>query len=160
MRLSDTSSPPLRLELTPSRWLEAALAGLVLCAVVSVILSALPWPALLLVPPLWWRARMQLLATGKSTLALRSDGSVAWLRTAADGVEIDTPVQWRGWSERGPLAVFVFASDARVHRIACAPDTLDAATRRRVRLWVARHAASHGTRNDSAQRTTGAPAHV
>ena len=161
MRLSDTSSPPLRLELTPSRWLEAALAGLALCAVLSVVISAMPWMVALTVPVLWWRARAVLHASN-GALALRTDGSVAWLRTAADGIELDTPVQWRGWSERGPFAVLVFATDDRVHRIACAPDTLDAAARRRVRLWVARHAASRGTgtRNLGAQRTAGASAHV
>lgn len=143
MRLFDTSSPPLRLELTPSRWLEAALAVLLLCAALSVVLSALPWPALLMVALLWWQARAALHRDGRVDLLLRTDGSVVMLH--ADTTE--TPVIWRGFAERGPLAIITIDSPTGLRRIACAPDTLDAAARRRVRLWSTRHAAIHGGDN-------------
>lgn len=138
MRLSDISSPPLRLDLTASRWLGAALAALAVLAAVSVLLSALPWAACLLVPPLWWRARRALHAASEACLVLRADGSAALLHAAY----AETSVQVRGFVERGPLSVLVIALpfDA-VRRIPCAPDTLGADTRRRVRLWAARNAA-------------------
>lgn len=151
MRLSDTSSPPLRLELTPSRWLEAALAVLALCAAFSVLLSALPWPAALLLPPLWWQARSALHRHGRVDLLLRSDASVVMLH--ADTSE--TPVVWRAFAERGPLAIVTIATPSGLRRIATAPDTLDAAARRRVRLWAGRHAAAnHVSARDTSRRMT------
>lgn len=136
MRLSDISSPPLRLELNASRWLDAALVALALLAGAAIALSALPNLALLLAPPLWWQARRGLHRSMPMSLVFRADGSAA--RLHGDAGEI--PIELRAFVERGPLAVIVFASADGVFRIACAPDTLDAATRRRLRLWAARHA--------------------
>ncbi|MBB5206959.1 hypothetical protein [Chiayiivirga flava] len=135
--MSDTSSPPLRLDLTVSRWLDAALVAIGLLAAVSVWLSALPWIAVLLVPPLWLQARRALHRASAATLVLRADGSAAMLHASYS----ETAVQLREFVERGPLALLVLdlPFDA-VRRIPCAPDTLDAATRRRVRLWAMHHA--------------------
>lgn len=135
MRLSDISSPPLRLELNASRWLDAALAALALLAGAAIALSVLPNLALLLVPPLWWRARRGLHRSMPVSLVFRADGSAARLH----GDAAETPIELCDVVERGPLTVIVFASDIGVYRIACAPDTLDAGTRRRLRLWAARH---------------------
>ena len=130
--MSDKSSPPLRIELKPSRWLGLAIAVLVPLAMVSVLRSGLPAFALVLLPPLGWSA---LRRRGGVSLLFRADGSAARLLEHDEEIAIEPRVL----IERGPLAVLVLAEAAKVRRFPCAPDTLDAAARRDLRLWFARH---------------------
>lgn len=130
------SSPPLRLELNPSRWLRAAVVALALLAMVSVLRSGLPVFVLALVPLPAWFAWSALQHRGTASLLFRTDGSAARLLEHDEEIEIEPRV----FIERGPFAVLVLAEAARVRRIPCGPDTLDASTRRELRLWFARHA--------------------
>lgn len=135
IRLSDKSSPPLRIELKPSRWLGLAIAVLVPLAMVSVLRSGLPAFALVLVPPLGWSAWSAVRRRGGVSLLFRADGSAARLLEHDEEIAIEPRVL----IERGPLAVLVLAEAAKVRRFPCAPDTLDASARRDLRLWFARH---------------------
>lgn len=134
MRLSDISSPPLRLELPISRWLQAALLVLMSLSACAVLLSTLPWAVVLLVPVLGWWALVSLRRTGGMILVFRADGSAGRL-TDSD----DAPIQPLRLAERGPLVLLAFVDGATVRRVACGPDILDLAARRALRLWFRRH---------------------
>lgn len=133
--MSNTSSPPLRLELHASAWLGVAIAALMLLAVACVARSSLPWPALVLPPLLAWRAVARLQREGRVELVFRSDGTVAQV---CDGFR-EVAVAPRAFVERGPLAVLEWHDGQRLRRTVTLPDTLDAAHRRQLRLWFGQH---------------------
>lgn len=133
--MSDISSPPLRLELKPSRWLGAAIAALVPLAIVSILRSGLPAIALAVVPLLAWSAWSALQRRSVASLLFRADGTAVRLLEHDEEIALEP----RAFIERGPFAVLVLDEAAAIRRVPCAPDTLDAADRRNLRLWFARH---------------------
>lgn len=127
------SSPPLRIELRPSRWLRAALLVLTPLAALALLLSQAPWPLALILPPLalawaWPRGH------APRTLVLRADSSASVESEAGEqaleAARLDT---------RGPLTVFEARAAGRAIAWVFAPDTLPASTRRELRLWARRH---------------------
>lgn len=134
--MSNMSSPPLRLELKPSRWLAAAIALLAMLAMLAVLRSGLPWAASGPVLPLGLLAWTAVRRQRPETLLFRADGSAVRLLEHDENLAIEA----RALVERGPLAVLVLAEGGRIRRIPCAPDTLGAPTRRALRLWFATHA--------------------
>jgi hypothetical protein len=148
MPLSDMSSPPLRIELRPSRLLRAVLLLLAALAALALLRSAAPLWTLLAVPPLlafaWPRASRH----GWNALVLRSDGSAAALH--ADGSELALE-PW-GLQRRGWLTVLSLVADGSVHSHLFTPETMSAELRRRLVLWFARHV--------DRETRSGAAAHV
>ncbi len=129
-------SPPVRIELSASRWLRWAVLGLTVLAVFAISASRLPEFSMLLVVPFavwaWW----QLLRQAGARLVFGEDGRAVELD--ADGRE--QAIAAIALHERGPLGVLVFSRAGKVRRVPFAPDALDADARRRLRLWMRRHA--------------------
>lgn len=126
----------LQLALRPSRRLRAAIIALGLIAGTAVHLSHIPDACLVLLPALVWVAWRGLSRLAGETLVLRADGSVGLI--GPDGGE--RVAQARALHERGPLGVLVLAVDERERRWAFAGDSLPAASRRELRLWMRDHA--------------------
>lgn len=131
----------LRLELKPSRLLQATVLGLGLLAVVALWLSSWPRPALVLpvllaAISLW---RMRRLPRGQ--LLLHASGQAEWwpLQTptgtaveasAAERIELES---------RGPVRVLSARVQGRIVRWPLASDTLPGPQARALRLWIDRH---------------------
>lgn len=139
---------------------------LAVLAVVSVMLSALPSVAALVVPLLAWIAWHRLGRGHGSLLRFGADGSLRLL-DAEGGAH---PCRFHGAAERGPLLVLAITLDGTrrsgasrdqrsgvagrglrsfygsfldwsdCRRVCFGPDTAPAAQRRLLRLWAARHA--------------------
>ena len=146
--MSNLSSPPLRLELKPSRWLSATVAVLVPLAMVSILRSGLPQFTLAIVPLLAWSAWTVLQRRSGASLLFRADGSAARLLQHDEEIAIEPRI----FIERGPFAVLVLVEATKVRRFPCGPDTLDAPTRRGLRLWFARHVKPARVKTASPQR--------
>ena len=127
------SSPPPVIDLAPSRTLRAALVVMAVLAAVSVVLSALPLAAVLLVPVLLWSAWPATPAW--RAVAFANDGAVV-----LQGPE--TPAEAVLLQRRGPLTVLVLRARDRLERfVFTTPGTLRADQRRQLTLWFDRHAA-------------------
>ncbi|MEZ5544911.1 MAG: hypothetical protein R3F10_06970 [Lysobacteraceae bacterium] len=128
-------SPPIRTELSPSRWLRWAVLVLAMLAVFALGASRLPEYSKLLVIPFalwaWW----QLARQGRVRLVFGEDGRAIELN--ADGS--DHVIEPIALHERGPLGVLVFSRMGKVRRVPFASDVIDADARRRLRLWMRRH---------------------
>lgn len=128
---SSNASPPLRLELAPSRALACALAALGIASGAGLVLTDLPAPAALLLAPVaiaWGLvlARREL-RRATDVLVLRADGVVV-----ANGVVVDAfRLDWQG-----VLARLDWRVKGRRHVRVAWPDVLGAAVRRELRLWA------------------------
>lgn len=142
--MSSASFPSVDLACRPSRRLQAAVFVLACGALAALLMSSLPPLALVLLPvagvPAWRSASrgdgaiLRFGADG-SLRVLRGDDSVAATLVSA--------------AERGPLLVVAWrVVQARgrpcVARHCFAPDTVSAAQRRQLRLWLQRHAGNDG----------------
>ena len=139
-----SSSISLRLELRPSRWLQFALCGLALSAVLAMWRSSVPNVAFGLIPVLLALSLWGLHRQRRGWLLLHADGHALWTpRRSLDphiqrtvdplGVEVD------GLQLRGPLVVLAFRESGRLRRWCGAPDTLSTSERRSLRLWWQTH---------------------
>ncbi|HET9047985.1 MAG TPA: hypothetical protein VFN29_03335 [Chiayiivirga sp.] len=131
--MKSLQTAPIRIELAPSRSLRAAILVLAGLALLAIWFSRVPSGVMILVPLLAWHGWYALARDLPLCLVLRADGSAMRL---LDG-DIEQPVQLMALHERGGIGVLVLAVDARVQRLAWAPDTLSRPARRELRLWLA-----------------------
>lgn len=130
------SSPPLRIELRPSRVLRIALTLLAALACLALWRSAaprvlLPVPLAMLV--LAWPRE----ALVGSTLVLRGDGTAGLLAPDASESEVDPRILQR----RGALTVLSLQQDGLRRSLLFTPETLHRAKARELGLWFDRHRA-------------------
>lgn len=129
LQRSSASSASCRLEWRPSAWLIAALPALGVLGALSLLLSGFPraltWTGALFA--LLWGVVGSRREAAKTPIEIELDGATV---KVDDGIVTDFRVFWRG-----PLS-FARWRDAerRAHRLAWWPDTLDAASRRELRL--------------------------
>jgi len=138
MPLSDMSSPPLRIELRPSRAVCVALVLLALLAAIALLLSAAPAWILAVVPLLLAFAWPRVARNGWRELVLRADGSAAALAAAGDEQAFE-PYRLQ---HRGLLTVLTVKVQDRMQSYLFTPGTLGAGDRRRLVLWFDRHVSS------------------
>lgn len=129
-------SPLIRIELFPSRWLRWSVLALAVLAVFALGASRLPG-AVTLLPILfatwaWWQL------ASKSHARLVFGGVARALELDVDGSEHG--IEPRVLHERGPFGVLVFSRDGKLRRVPFASDVIDADARRRLRVWMRRHA--------------------
>lgn len=128
---SSTASPPLRLELGPSRLLASALFLMGIVAAAGLVLSNMQaWVAAVVAPCLvGWGALLarRELRRAPMLVLLRGDGTAAVDGAAVERFSLD----WQGVLAR---LEWTYAG-RRVHRVGW-PDVLDASTRRELRLWA------------------------
>jgi len=129
-------SPPLRIELAPSRWLRWTVLALAVLAVFAIRFSGLPEAVLFAVPLLASLAWLRLSKPARACFVLYGDGRAVELDQ--DGSE--HTVEARAFHERGPFGVLEIVRGAKTVRVPWAGDTLDADARRRLRLWMRQHA--------------------
>ena len=135
-RLSSASAqcPPLRIEWRPSGHVTAALALLSLLAPFSLVVSGVPtpWALMLAVPVLLAGARMVHRYACCRPMALVIPAGL--IPATRDGMPVEAfEVQWRG-----PLAFARWTEGGDRRRVAFFADTLDAASRRALKLAMQR----------------------
>lgn len=126
---SSAPSASCRLEWRPSAWLIAALPALGVLGALSVLLSGFPraltWTGAFLA--LLWGVVESRREAAKTPIEIELDGATV---KVDDELVTDFRMFWRGplsfarWRDR----------EHRLHRLAWWPDTLDAASRRELRL--------------------------
>ncbi len=129
-------SPPLRIELAPSRWLRWAVLALALLAVFAVYSSNLPGAVQFVLPLLAVLAWRSLSKKSSARLVFFGDGRVVEL----DELNAERPIQAIALHERGVFGVLVISRDGKTKSLPWANDTLAADARRRLRLWMRQHA--------------------
>lgn len=85
----------------------------------------------------WWHL------ASKSRVRLVFAGDARALELDADGGE--HAIEPHALHERGPFGVLVFSRDGKRRRVPFASDVLEADARRRLRVWMRRHAPETST---------------
>ncbi|AIF47704.1 protein YgfX [Dyella japonica] len=144
-----TSAPAIGFECRPSRWLGRLLLFVSLLALLATWLSAVPWPAKLVVtmgvPLACWRARKRFSDQAVEAAGWARDGSWS-LRMRSGEDAVATLASFRVVGEK-IVWLRLSLTGRRQALLLLAPDNSDADIRRRLRMRLAQvEAAGHSGR--------------